>query len=226
MLKSSLQQLEIQLSRLTFTGDLEVPENARGLIVFALGGEGGRKSARNHFVAEHLQHSGFATLLFDLIAEDETAGCGLRYKIDVLTERLAAAVRAVSACEGVSQLPIGLFGVGTGAAAALRLAADRGPEVTAIVTASGRPDLAGDRIRNVQSPTLFLVGSLDGEGVQIHRTVLPLLPHATSKSLDMVQGASQKFEEPGALAHLTTLACGWFAAYTNKPIVRHWDEQI
>jgi putative phosphoribosyl transferase len=191
-------------------GDLTVPPAARGLVLFAHGSGSSRRSPRNRAVAGVLQAVGLATLLFDLLTPGEEAvdlrTRALRFDIELLAERLAAATDWAARQPEVQSLPPAYFGASTGAAAALVAAADR-PGVRAIVSRGGRPDLAGDRLPLVQAPTLLIVGSRD-------ETVLDLNRQAADRmrapvELEIVPGATHLFEEPGALEVVADLARDW-----------------
>lgn len=195
--------------------DLEVPLLARGLVVFAHGSGSSRRSPRNRFVAEHLQQAGLATLLFDLLSEEEDrreGGAGpLRFAIPLLRGRLTAVVDGLAARPELRELPLGLFGASTGAAAALGTAAERPERVRAVVCRGGRPDLASPWLAQVRCPTLLVVGSLD-------RTVLGLNHQAARQlggphRLDVVDGAGHLFEEADSLDAVADLAAEWFGQW-------------
>jgi len=195
-------------------GILEVPENARGLVLFAHGSGSSRHSARNHFVADALQREGLATLLFDLLTlEEEHLDASmrhLRFDIDFLATRLHAASVWAARREQIAGLPIGYFGSSTGAAAALVVAAEH-DGASAIVSRGGRPDLAEVALPQVDAPTLLIVGGADEEVITLNEHALALL--RCTKRLEIVPGAGHLFEEPGALDMVVTLAAGWFATY-------------
>lgn len=193
-------------------GHLVVPSSARGLVVFAHGSGSSRHSSRNQFVARRLQEAGLGTLLMDLLtveeerAEAQTAH--LRFDIGLLAERLTSAVDWISAREDVGGLPIGLFGASTGAGAALVTAAARPTLVSAVVSRGGRPDLAGEALRQVQSPTLLVVGGDDQTVLELNRQAAVAL--VGRWELEVVPGAGHLFEEPGALDRVAELAGAWF----------------
>lgn len=193
-------------------GDLVVPEGAAGLVVFAHGSGSSRFSPRNRFVAGRLQESGMATLLVDLLTreeEPEDLHTGrFRFDVDLLARRLLAAVRWAADQPDLAGLPVGLFGASTGAAAALRAAADAPERVAAVVSRGGRPDLARDALPRVRAPTLLIVGGADEPVLVLNRQALGLL--LCEKRLEVVPGAGHLFEEPGALERVAELACRWF----------------
>jgi pimeloyl-ACP methyl ester carboxylesterase len=195
-------------------GDLAVPPDARGLIVFAHGSGSSRRSPRNLQVAGYLQQLRLATLLLDLLTEAEEEvdrrGGELRFDIGLLAHRLELAVTAAKDHPKTGPLPIGLFGASTGAAAALVAAARQPEPIRAVVSRGGRVDLAGDALEEVQAPTLLIVGGLDRTVYRLNREAAARLrcPH----HLVVVPGASHLFEEPGALDEVARLAGDWFTA--------------
>jgi putative phosphoribosyl transferase len=201
--------IEIRCGELA--GDLAVPVQAVGIVVFAHGSGSSRHSRRNRAVAEVLQRSGLATLLLDLLTEDEeqvdVRTRQLRFDVALLADRLSTAVEQIRKRADVAGLPVGMFGASTGAAAALVTAA-RDDSIRAVVSRGGRPDLAGEALSRVQAPTLLIVGSLDEHVLDLNRQASLQLPGATR--IEVVQGASHLFEEPGALAEVARLAAGWF----------------
>jgi putative phosphoribosyl transferase len=198
----------------TIDGDLAVPAQASGIVVFAHGSGSSRHSARNKHVARALQAGGFGTLLFDLLTaaeerEDERTRA-LRFDIGLLADRLVAVTDALTDEPEARGLPVGYFGASTGAAAAIVAAADR-PDVRAIVSRGGRPDLAGEALTRVSAPVLLIVGSLDREVLELNREARVRLGGPTE--LEIVAGATHLFEEPGALDVVARLASRHFARY-------------
>ncbi|HEX6206855.1 MAG TPA: alpha/beta fold hydrolase [Actinomycetota bacterium] len=191
-----------------------MPEGARGLVVFAHGSGSSRHSPRNQQVAEALQPRALGTLLFDLLTPEEDEvdrrTASLRFDIPLLAERVEGAVSWVR--EEVPGLPVGLFGASTGAAAALVAAARVPGDVRAVVSRGGRPDLAGDWLPRVLAPTLLIVGSLDTEVLGMNRDAMARMERA-EVTLEVVEGASHLFEEPGKLERVGELAREWFAAH-------------
>ena len=192
-------------------GDLQVPSEARGIVVFAHGSGSGRHSPRNRFVAGALADRGLATLLLDLLTEEEELGeqrgGRLRFDVALLAQRLAGAIAWARDDERLAHLPVGLFGASTGAGAALIAAADE-PRVRAVVSRGGRPDLADEALGRVTAPTLLIVGSRDEVVLELNREALEAL--GAPARLEVVPGASHLFEEPGALERVAELAAGWF----------------
>jgi len=196
-------------------GDLAIPENAKGLILFAHGSGSSRHSPRNQFVAEELQSSRFATFLLDLLTEREEAIDNLtrhlRFNIPFLSRRLIAAAAWVKTVSEVYKLNIGLFGASTGGAAALLAAAQRPDLFQAIVSRGGRPDLATESLPAVKAPTLLIVGELDSQVLLLNQYALRLL--TCEKKLEIVRGATHLFEENGKLEIVASHARDWFDKY-------------
>lgn len=196
-------------------GDLSTPPGAWGLVVFAHGSGSSRLSPRNRFVARRLQDRGMATLLLDLLTrEEETEDLRtgrFRFDVALLSERLLAAVRWAAREPELASLPVGLFGASTGAAAALRAAAEDPARVAAVVSRGGRPDLAREVLPLVRAPTLLIVGGADEPVLLLNREALGLL--ACEKRLEVIPGAGHLFQEPGALERVAELACTWFARH-------------
>ncbi|MEN3609268.1 dienelactone hydrolase family protein [Plantactinospora sp. ZYX-F-223] len=197
------------------TGDLVVPADARGIVLFAHGSGSSRHSPRNRMVAEALNRRALATVLVDLLTRDEEAlddrTGELRFDIGLLTGRLVGIVDWLATGEPAGRLPIGLFGASTGAAAALSAAAQRPDRVYAVVSRGGRPDLAGADLPRVRAETLLLVGGLDDEVLRLNNQALADL-HAGAE-LRVVPGATHLFEEPGALDQVAREAAEWFVSH-------------
>jgi putative phosphoribosyl transferase len=197
---------------LTLEGDLSVPENAQGVVLFAHGSGSSRHSPRNRRVASQLQEAGLATLLLDLLtAEEETADRRtghLRFDIGLLAERLVEAADWLGRQRETRDLALGCFGASTGAAAALVAAAARPHSICAVVSRGGRPDLAGPTLPVVRAPTLLIVGGDDTPVVELNNHAAERL-HC-EKRLVVIPGATHLFEEPGALDQVARLAGQWF----------------
>lgn len=208
--------VSIPAEGVTLQGDLTVPAGARGIIVFAHGSGSSRLSPRNRMVARHLQEAGFGTLLFDLLtAREESVDNvtrALRFDIEFLAGRLAAATEWLGSQAIAHDLPFGYFGASTGAAAALMAAARHPGLIRAVVSRGGRPDLAGVLLRSVASPTLLIVGGADEAVLALNRTALAQLA-CRQKELAIVPGATHLFEEPGTLERVSELAGQWFARH-------------
>ena len=208
--------LRIPCGEVMLSGDLEIPPNPVGLVLFAHGSGSSRLSPRNRYVASELQNAGLATLLFDLLTEEEEevdqVTAHLRFNIGFLAERLLFAADWLAQNQRTARLPTGLFGASTGAAAALVAAVERPEQVRAIVSRGGRPDLAGKALPDVQAPTLLIVGGNDDLVIGLNEKALARLG-ATEKQLVVVPGASHLFEEPGKLDEAAHLAKNWFAKH-------------
>ncbi len=199
---------EVQIGPGHLPGILAIPVVARGLVVFAHGGGSSRFSPRNATVAQALQESGLGTLLFDLLTERESSAVGNVFDIPLLASRLLEALAWVAGNDRISSLPIGFFGASTGAAAAIRAAADRPDRVAALVSRGGRPDLAADRLAEVRAPTLLIVGERDREVLRWNREAAEML--TCEKRVAIVPKATHLFEESGALQAVADLAGQWF----------------
>lgn len=195
----------------TLRGNLAVPQNAVGLVIFSHGSGSSRFSSRNRFVAGFLNKNGFATLLTDLLTEAEDSMYENRFNIELLTDRLSSVTKFATALPGLDQLPIGYFGASTGAASALKAAASLGPFIQAVVSRGGRPDLAAFALPEVQAPTLLLVGTLDRDVILLNEQALDRMKCV--KQLKLVEGASHLFEEPGKLEEVSRLANDWFTRH-------------
>jgi putative phosphoribosyl transferase len=196
-------------------GDLAVPVDPTGVVAFAHGSGSSRRSRRNRQVAATLQASGLATLLFDLLTDGEARDRRNVFDISLLGGRLAAATRWLDSQPDVAELPLGLFGASTGAAAALWAAAEPRADVRAVVSRGGRPDLAGERIPVVRAPTLLIVGSLDPVVLELNQEAQRAMQAPTE--LVVVPGATHLFEEPGTLEQVARLAVEWFRRYLVPP---------
>jgi pimeloyl-ACP methyl ester carboxylesterase len=193
-------------------GMLELPHEALGVVLFAHGSGSSRLSPRNNYVARVLREAKVGTLLLDLLSPLEDRSVQTRFDIGLLTERLRTAADWLRAQDITFQLPLGLFGASTGAAAALRLAADPGAGVAAVVSRGGRPDLAGmEALRAVEAPTLLLVGGKDDAVIELNRQAFDQL--GCTKNLVIVPDATHLFEEPGTLEEVARLAADWFTGW-------------
>lgn len=190
-------------------GELRLIEPPRGVVIFAHGSGSSRLSPRNRQVAQALTDAGMATLLFDLLTEAEAADRGNVFDIDLLARRLVDAIDWVAGQPALADLPIGLFGASTGAAAALKAAAARPHAVTAVVSRGGRPDLAGEALPRVTAPTLLIVGGNDEPVLGWNRDAAERMGGPVR--VTVIPGATHLFEEPGAMERVTALATDWFA---------------
>ena len=212
--------VRVSADRVGLEGNLAVPGSARGVVLFAHGSGSGRHSPRNRYVARALREAGLATLLVDLLTEEEEEvdlrTRHLRFDIGLLAERLVGATKWLAQNSDTRNLRIGYFGASTGAAAALVAAAEHPKPVGAIVSRGGRPDLAGPALPRVAAPTLLIVGGNDFPVIDMNRDALEQM--RMEKRLEIVPGATHLFEEPGALEQVAQLATDWF--------VRHLDPDV
>lgn len=207
------ETVHIQTAGVSLTGDLVIPENATGLVVFSHGSGSSRLSTRNRFVAEYLQQHGQATLLFDLLTPEEDLNHSMRFDIELLTQRLISTTNWLLEQRRTKDLCIGYFGASTGAASALGAAAALGTKVKAVVSRGGRPDLAAPVLPQVTAPTLLIVGSRDEPVIGMNEQAYNLL--CCEKDMEIVEGATHLFEEPGTLEHVAQLAARWFNQYLD-----------
>lgn len=212
--KNTTYQIPISKDRV-LEGDLTLPAQTLGLVLFAHGSGSSRHSPRNQYVARILQQAGFATLLIDLLTEQEEEQerytAHLRFNIDLLSERVIGTTNWLTFQPETQHLKIGYFGASTGAAAALVAAAEHPSQVFAVVSRGGRPDLAQASLAHVQAPTLLIIGSRDTSVIPLNQMALSLLPG--EKRLELIEGATHLFEEPGALEQVARLATQWFERY-------------
>lgn len=209
---------EITHEAIFLEGDLHIPQNSGGLVVFVHGSGSGRLSPRNQSVAEKLNRDGLATLLFDLLSISEekidNQTRRLRFDINLLSMRLISTLDWIVNNPDTQNLSVGLFGASTGAAAALVVAAEKPAIVKAIVSRGGRPDLAGKEIlKKVTAPTLLLVGGNDEQVLKLNEEALKHIKAEKKKKLTVIPGASHLFEEPGKREEVARLASGWFRCY-------------
>ncbi|MFG1941530.1 dienelactone hydrolase family protein [Nonomuraea sp. NPDC048826] len=193
------------------SGQLVVPDEAHGMVVFVHGSGSSSRSPRNRYVAGALNEAGLGTFLFDLLTPEEELDRANVFDIELLAGRLLAATGRVRAEPAAARLPLGYFGASTGAAAALWAAAEPDAGVAAVVSRGGRPDLAGARLGSVRAPTLLIVGGHDEQVLELNREAQREL--GGESRLEVVPGATHLFEEPGALERVADLAGLWFGAH-------------
>jgi dipeptidyl aminopeptidase/acylaminoacyl peptidase len=214
---SEVRPVQVSLGRAALDGDLTIPAEPRGLVLFAHGSGSSRFSRRNRYVAETLGERDFATLLIDLLTPEEEAvdqrTAHLRFDVEMLAERLITIGDWVRREPTVGRLKIGLFGASTGGGAALIAAAARPDLVAAVVSRGGRPDLAGSLLRRVKAPTLLIVGERDEQVIQLNQQAMDGMTAETQ--MVIVPRATHLFEEPGALERVAALAGDWFERYLN-----------
>lgn len=207
--------VRVRVDSLSLEGALAVPPAAGGVVLFAHGSGSSRRSPRNNFVARELRAGGLGTLLIDLLTEKEDAAHQTRFDIELLTRRLLAATEWLRTQAETKPRRLGYFGASTGAAAALKAAAALGPEVAAVVSRGGRPDLAAADLPRVQAPTLLIVGGYDDIVLDLNRRAYEKL--GARRELVVVPRATHLFEEPGALEEVARLAREWFTRYLASP---------
>ncbi|MBA4053575.1 MAG: hydrolase [Marivirga sp.] len=215
--------LKLKIDDVSLEGELAIPDDASGLIIFSHGSGSSRFSPRNNFVAQYLQRNQFATLLFDLLTKEEDETYSNRFNIELLSKRLVQVTRQLAKEHKVKHLPIGYFGASTGAASAMVAAAVLQDQISAVVSRGGRPDLAENNLYLVKAATLLIVGELDREVIDLNRESLDKLDGDTS--LKVIRGATHLFEEPGTLEQVAQLSGDWFSKYlahntTSKSIMR------
>jgi len=207
-------EVEIPIGKLSLKGKFSMPEKAYGIVLFSHGSGSSRNSPRNNYVAKVLQQQGLATLLFDLLTEEEDRVYENRFNIGLLTRRLISATEWVMVYTHGRKLPIGYFGASTGAASALRAAAHFKDKIQVVVSRGGRPDLAMQDLPGVTAPTLLLVGGLDLPVIDMNQDALEKMQaHA---KLQIIPGATHLFGEPGKLQRVAELSAQWFVEHFQK----------
>ncbi|MCW5517141.1 dienelactone hydrolase family protein [Muriicola sp. Z0-33] len=211
------KNVSIKVDGAILKGHLAIPKNPAGLVIFSHGSGSSRLSPRNNYVAEVLQKKGMATLLFDLLTEDEDRNYDKRFDINLLTTRLIAVTLWVQQQEDTEKLAVGYFGASTGAASALRAAAFYGKDIKAVVSRGGRPDLAYDELYKVIAPTLLIVGGRDDVVIELNETAYRKL--SATRKLEIIPGATHLFAEPGKLQEVAQISADWFSNhFLNKKI--------
>lgn len=217
MIRIDRRDVEIPFAEGALLGNLALPPAPEGLVAFAHGSGSGRHSPRNQYVAKVLNDAGLATLLLDLLTENEeridSVTAHLRFDIDFLASRLRFAAEWAKSARETSGLSLGLFGASTGAAAALQLAGRSPNDVDAVVSRGGRPDLAIEWLPRVTAPTLLIVGGEDHAVIPLNRQAYDAL--SAERELVIVPGATHLFPERGALEEVARLAASWFARYLS-----------
>jgi putative phosphoribosyl transferase len=213
-----MNEVQIQAGRETLFGNLTIPENAAGLVLFAHGSGSSRHSPRNQFVARTLNRAGLGTLLFDLLTPEEEARDIYtrehRFNINLLAKRLVHATKWARQQEETRDLRVGYFGSSTGGAAALVAAAELPQDAGAVASRGGRPDLAGDALPRVQAPTLLIVGGNDDIVIELNEMARDQM--RCEVKLEIIPGATHLFEEPGALEQVAKLASDWFVLHLTR----------
>ena len=212
------KSVRIPVGGVLLEGELRLPENAPGVVLFAHGSGSSRHSPRNQFVAGVIREAGIGTLLFDLLTNDEerqdTATGVLRFDIALLAKRLVGATRWIEKQPETSGLKVGYFGASTGGGAALVAATELGVGIAAVVSRGGRPDLAGDALPKVKSPTLLVVGGYDEMVISLNDDAFAKL--RCEKDFRIVPGATHLFEEPGTLEQVAQISADWFSKHMEN----------
>ena len=207
--------VHVRVGDVTLAGNLVLPRHPTGLVLFAHGSGSSRFSSRNRFVASYLRDGGLGTFLLDLLTPDEErvddVTRNLRFDIAMLAERLVGAAEWLKEHAETRNMRVGLFGASTGGGAALMAAAARPELFHAVVSRGGRPDLAGDVLPDVRTPTLLIVGSRDRQVIVMNQEAYDQM--SAVRQMEIVQGATHLFEEPGTLARVAQLARDWFQKY-------------
>lgn len=204
-------EIDIPLTSAILKGDLVIPENSIGIVIFSHGSGSSRLSSRNRMVAELLQEQNIATLLFDLLTVEEDQIYENRFNIDLLVSRLIETTEWLMEQNNVKNLPIGYFGASTGAASALRAAAYFDKTIKAVVSRGGRPDMALNALHLVTAPTLLIVGGMDVPVIRMNKMAFDELK--CIKEMKIVPGATHLFKEPGKLQEVAELAIIWYKRY-------------
>lgn len=211
------QEIQIPVDNVWLYGNLYVPAQSHGLVIFAHGSGSGRFSPRNRYVADELHKENLSTLLFDLLTSEEeivdNVTAEYRFDIPLLAERLVGVTDWVKQQAELKNLKIGYFGASTGAGAALIAAAKRPKLIDAVVSRGGRPDLAEHYLPEVKAPTLLIVGELDDVVIALNKKAQAQMKAKTT--LEIVPGATHLFEESGTLDIVVQLARAWFKKYLS-----------
>ena len=206
------KSVRIPIENVFLEGELQLPENAPGVVLFVHGSGSSRHSPRNQFVAGVIREAGIGTLLFDLLTQDEerqdAVTGALRFDIGLLAKRLVSATRWLEKQPEARGLKMGYFGASTGGGAALVAAAELGDRIAAVVSRGGRPDLAGEALARVKSPTLLVVGGYDEMVICLNDDAYAKM--RCEKDFRIVPGATHLFEEPGKLEQVAQISALWF----------------
>ena len=205
------KEVNIPIKNTILKGRLRKAEKQKGLVVFSHGSGSSRMSSRNNYVADLLLKEGFSSLLFDLLTEPEDTIYENRFNIDLLADRLVAATQWISEQKDMQNIPIGFFGASTGAASALKATPFLGSKIKAIVSRGGRPDMAAPILNKIKTPTLLIVGGNDGVVIDLNRKAYAKL--SGIKEMEIIEGATHLFSEPGKLEAVAKLTSNWFTKY-------------
>lgn len=211
--------ITVDLKDVTLLGELNIPENALGLILFSHESLSSRLNGGNNYIARTLQENGLATLFLDLLTDEEHCIYENRFNIELLTKRLIEVTKCIKNLKQTSNLPIGYFGGGTVAAYALRAAAALKGDIAAMVSHCGRPDHAMDVIEKVRTPTLLIVGGNDTEVLEINKQAYQRLQGA--RCMKIIPNASHLFEENGKLETMAISTVEWFREKINAKTINY-----
>jgi dienelactone hydrolase len=212
--------VRIKAGDVQLTGELALPADCRGVVLFAHGTGSTRFSPRNQFVASSLGSAGFGTLLFELLTTDEAAldlrsANVARFNVPLLARRLVAATQWLRSQPQIGDAAIGYYGASTGGGVVMAAAAQSGKDVGAVVSRGGYVDQAGDALQHVTAPTLMIAGSLDQQVLWLNQDAYRKMKCV--RRLEVIDGAQHLFEEPGKLAEVARLASNWFTRYLSPP---------
>jgi len=210
-------EVTIPVGKIMLHGELVIPLKAEAIIIFSHGSGSSRFSPRNQMVAKYLHKKNFGTLLFDLLTEEEDQQYHNRFDIELLTKRLAGATKWLERLPAAKDSRIGFFGASTGAASALKAAAYL-PDIGAVVSRGGRPDLAMDNLPDVEAPALLIVGSLDYDVLKLNQAAYMQLE--CEKKLEVIEGATHLFEEQGMMEKVCEIAANWFEKHLQPAAIR------
>lgn len=219
IVKEQHKTIEIPLKDVALKGNLHIPKNASGLVIFSHGSGSSRLSPRNNYVAKILQEQGMGTLLFDLLTKKEDAVYQTRFDIDLLTQRLIDTTEWVQAQNTTKALPLCYFGASTGAASALRAAAHFGDSIKAVVSRGGRADMAIGDLQKVVAPTLLIVGDWDHVVLELNQKAYARL--RCTKKLEIIPEATHLFEAPGKLEEVAQISAVWFSRWLESKKREH-----
>jgi len=210
------QEIVIAGEGVNLTGELTIPEGATAILIFSQAGGSSRHSRRSQIVAQHLQREGFGTLLPELLTQEESQRYGAGYDIGLLTDRLVLVTESLKSLDLLGYYQLGYYGTSMGVAVALNAAARLPDVVRAVVSRGGRPDLA-DSLNRVEAPTLLIVGDQDPFVLQLNREALEQF--SCVRRLEVIQGASHTFDEPGKMEEIDAITTAWFVQHLHPSLI-------
>jgi dienelactone hydrolase len=213
-----VNEISIPVGRINLKANLHIPSGSNSLVIFSHGRGSSRFSPRNNFVADMLNKEKISTLLIDLLTEKEDKIFKNRFDIDLLSERLIEVTSYMMQLPRMEKMELGYFGASTGAASALNAAAYFSYKIKAVVSRGGRPDLAPASLKKVEAPTLLIVGGYDNNVIRLNEEAFNQLK--CEKGLEIINGATHLFEEPGAIEEVSKLAMNWLKMYLLNPIIK------